>query len=143
MEHPTATTTREAFAALAAGDLEPVFTRMTDDFVMRNDIGAGPWREIHGKDGVLEFWTRWSELFGGTFRQDITDVIGYDDRVVLLLHEHGTAAGTAYDNRAVYVLELSGDRWVGLRTMDMDRENCERFWATVDVPSAPAPLSPG
>jgi ketosteroid isomerase-like protein len=134
VEHPTATTARQAFAALAAGDIEPVFALMTDDFLMLNDIGAGPWREVRGKDGVLDFWTRWNELFDGTFRQDITEVIGYDDRVVMLLHEHGTAAGTPYDNRAIYVLELAGDRWVALRTIDMDRETCEQFWANVDAP---------
>ncbi len=135
MGHPNADMFLNDFAALAAGELAPVFDRMTDDFVMVNDEGAGPWRELHGKAAVLDFWTRWSELFDGTFRQDVTDVFGEDDRVVVFIHEHGTAAGQPYDNRAIYLMRIRDGRYIDLRTMDTDRENVQRFWAAVGVPA--------
>jgi hypothetical protein len=45
MEHANLTRVREAFAALAAGDIEPCFAQMRDDFLNLNGIGAGAWRE--------------------------------------------------------------------------------------------------
>lgn len=134
MEHPTAVQAREIFAALAAGDIGPAFQQMTDDYVMHNDVGAGPWREVHGKEGVLDFWTRWMELFDNSFRQEVLDVLGYDDRVVMIIHETGEVDGVPYDNRAIYLHELRDGRWASLTTTDMDRDNCHRFWAAVPMP---------
>src|SRR4051794_15925897 len=93
MEHPNATFARNLYAALAAGDVATAFDALADDLVLVNDIGAGPWRELRGKQAVLEFWGRWMELFDGTFRQEVMDVIGYDDRIVIVVHETGTAQG--------------------------------------------------
>lgn len=140
MDHPNAVQARAVFAALAAGDIAPAFDLMTDDYVMHNDIGAGPWREVHGKDGVLDFWTRWMQLFDNSFRQEILDVLGYDDRIVMIMHETGQAHGTPYDNRAIYLHELRDGKWASLRTTDMDPENCRRFWAAVPAPD-PAALT--
>jgi ketosteroid isomerase-like protein len=72
MEHPNATFARNLYTALAAGDVATVFDALADDLVMINDIGAGPWRELYGKQAVLEFWGRWMDLFDGTFRTSWT-----------------------------------------------------------------------
>jgi hypothetical protein len=56
MEHPHVTRSREAHAALVAGDIEPCWALMRDEFVNVNDIGAGPLaREprSRGDDAVL------------------------------------------------------------------------------------------
>jgi ketosteroid isomerase-like protein len=128
-EHPNLVRTREAFEALKVGDLEPIMTQTADDIVMVNDLGAGPWRELHGKDAVLGFWYAFAGMFAGTFSQDILGGWGWDDGVLLLIHEHGSANGVAFDNRAVYMLLAGPDgRWSQLRTMDMDRAHLEQFW---------------
>jgi ketosteroid isomerase-like protein len=135
MEHPNLTRVREAFAALAAGDIEPCFAQMRDDFLNLNDIGAGPWRENRGKNATMQFWGEWMELFDNTFRQEILDGIGYDDRVVVIILETGTAQGQAFENRAIYLLELDeAGMWTALRTLDMDHEKIQRFWSAVTVP---------
>jgi ketosteroid isomerase-like protein len=135
MAHPNADMFMNDFAALAAGELAPLFDRTADDIVMVNDEGAGPWRELHGKEQVLDFWTRWTDLFDGTFRQDVTDVFGEDDRVVLFIHEHGTARGQRFDNRAIYLVRIRDGRYIDFRTMDTDREAVAAFWAAVGMPA--------
>lgn len=140
MDHPNAAIARNAFTALAAGDIAPAFALMTDDFLMLNDIGAGPWREVHGKDGVLDFWTRWMELFDNTFAQEMLDVVGYDDRILIVMHETGTVGRVPYDNRALYVIDVRDGTWPAMRTHDMDPDNCRRFWAAVPAPDE-APVS--
>jgi ketosteroid isomerase-like protein len=135
MEHPNVIRFREAHAALAAGDVEPTWALMREDFVNLNDVGAGPWRENRGREAMMQFWGEWAELFDGTFRQEILDATGFDDRVVLIVHETGTVQGHSFDNRAIYLLELDdAGRWTSLRTVDMDLENVRRFWASVTLP---------
>ena len=138
MEHPNATLARNIYAALAASDVATAFDVLSDDLVLINDIGAGPWRELHGKQAVLEFWGRWMELFEGTFRQEVMDVIGYDDRIVLVIHETGTAQGQTFDNRAIYLVGIVDGKWATLRTMDMDHDKIEAFWSAVRVPAVTA-----
>ena len=75
------------------------------------------------------------ELFDGTFRQDVLDVLGYDDRIVLVVHETGTAQGQAFDNRAIYLVGIVDGKWASLRTMDMDHDKINAFWAGVQVPA--------
>jgi ketosteroid isomerase-like protein len=59
--------------------------------------------------------------------------IGYDDRVVITIHETGTAEGQTYDNRAIYLLDVGGGKWTSLRTMDMDHDKINRFWGAVPL----------
>jgi hypothetical protein len=136
MEHPNVTRFRRAHAALVAGDPQPAWDRMREDFLNLNDVGAGPWRENRGREAMFRFWAEWTELFDGTFHQEVLDAIGYDDRVVLVVRETGVAQGQVFDNRAVYLLEIDdAGRWTALRTMDMDHDGIHRFWAAVTVPA--------
>lgn len=74
------------------------------------------------------------ELFDGTFRQDVLDVVGYDDRIVIIIHETGTAQGQPFDNRAIYLVGIEDGKWSSLRTTDMDHDTISTFWAAVRVP---------
>lgn len=138
MEHPNATHVRSVFTAIAAGDIVPAYDAVHEDIHNVNDIGAGPWRETRGREAFFDFFAQFGALFDGTFRQDVLEVIGYDDRVVVVVHETGTAQGNRFDNRAIYLIEIVDGRWTALRTMDMDHDDIERFWAAVVVPDAAA-----
>jgi hypothetical protein len=84
---------------------------------------------------MMQFWGGWMELFDNTFHQEILDGIGYDDRVVVIIRETGTAQGQAYENRAIYLMELDeAGMWTALRTFDMDHEKIRRFWSAITVP---------
>ena len=41
----------------------------------------------------MQFWGEWMELFDNTFRQEILDGLGYDDRVVVIIRETGIVQG--------------------------------------------------
>lgn len=128
-DHPNLGRFRRALEALAQGDVDPTVALLHEDVVMVNDVGAGPWRELRGRDAVLGFWFAFGALFAGTFTQDVLAGWGFDDAIVLLVHERGTARGAEFDNRAVYLLLLDSDgRCTELRTTDVDRAGIERFW---------------
>lgn len=136
MEHPNATQFREVMAAVANGDLAPLVTLLPEEFVNLNDIGAGHWREVHGRDAFLAFFEQFVTYLEGTFRQDLLEVIGYDDRVVAVVHETGTRQGHPFDNRAIYLVDIDDGMWASLRTMDMDHQKIQQFWDAVGMPAA-------
>ena len=53
MEHPAAARFRNQLAAISRGDVAPFYEDTREDFVNFNDIGAGPWRENHGRDAFF------------------------------------------------------------------------------------------
>jgi ketosteroid isomerase-like protein len=132
-EHPNAARYRSAFEQMwQTGDPSAMVGLIDPDVSWSNDIGAGPWREIEGRDQLLEQLGRWGELFEGTFTQELVDVCASDDNVVAILHEQGTARGQRFDNLALYRLELGpSGTYVRVRTYDRDRDAIEGFWSAV------------
>lgn len=132
-EHPNAARAREAFHAFwDDGDLQPMLDAASDDIVWVNDIGAGPFREVRGKDEVVAMQLWWSDFFGGTFRHELIDICASDERVIEVLREVGERDGHVFDNTALYVYEVDPDRpeqFRSLRTYDRDRDNIEAFWS--------------
>ena len=129
--HPQAERARKLFDSLwVDGDMQTVLDAHDDDFVWINDIGAGPFREVRGKDAALAMQMWWFEFFDGTFRHELIDICASDDRVIEVLREVGEKDGHVFDNLALYVYEIGADgRYSSLRTFDRDRENIDAFWA--------------
>jgi ketosteroid isomerase-like protein len=131
-EHPALADVRHAFAAMAAGDVEPVDALMADDILNINDVGAGPWRKNRGKDAVWAFYAAFVEVFGGDFHQDLVDARMWgEDRIVLFAHEHGTAKGVRFDTRAIYELDLRDGKWAA----------CAPWTSTTNAASGSGPRS--
>ena len=132
MEHPNATRIRNLFLAGNAGDLEAADALAADDIVWINDIGAGPWRELIGKQAALEFGMNWQTLFDNTWTYDILDACGSDSSVVLVMREHGTASGHRFDNQTLYHFSLDADgKVVRIQTYDRDRDAIIAFWNAI------------
>lgn len=132
MEHPNATHIRTLFLAANAGDFEAADALTADDIVWINDIGAGPWRELIGRDAVFEFSMAWQTLFDNTWTYDILDACGSDSSVVLVMREHGTARGHHFDNHTLYHFSLDADGKVTrIQTYDRDRDAIAAFWDAV------------
>ena len=140
-EHPNATNYRTAFEQMwQTGDATAMVGLIDPDVTWTNDIGAGPWRDIQGRAQLLEMLGHWSELFDGTFTQQLVDVCGSDDNVVAILQESGTARGQRFANLALYRYEIGPDAtYVRVRTYDRDREALEAFWSAVGPVDSPTP----
>jgi hypothetical protein len=136
-EHPNALRLREILDAIAAGDVEAAYLATHEDLHNVNDIGAGPWREQHGREEFFAFFADFCALFDERpFSQEVLDVLGWDDRVLAVVRETGVAQGQVFDNRAIYLIDLDEDgRWTALRTLDMDQDSLRAFWAAVTVPA--------
>ena len=139
-EHPLATRTRRDFHSLwDDGDFQPALDTLADDVVWVNDIGAGPLRELRGKDEVIAMQLWWFDFFAANFRHELIDVCASDDRVIQVLREIGEKDGQVFDNVALYVFEVDArapNQFRAVRTFDRDRDNIEQFWSNYPEVSA-------
>jgi ketosteroid isomerase-like protein len=128
--HPNFDRTQAALDAARQGDYAPAFDAFTDDVLMENGPGAGPWHRARGKDDLallLEF----TSSLGDTFHQDGRCVYA-DDRVAIsLIHETGTApaATASTTSRSTSTACAQMGQTERLWTVDLDAEHCEAFWA--------------
>jgi hypothetical protein len=123
--------------AAGAGDYGPVFESFDENIIVENGPGAGPWRHAEGRDEFANVLLAFSAFFDGTFQQRGRCIYA-DARVVInLMEETGTTpAGDEFENLAVYVSRVGGDRGVDrLWTVDLDTEACLEFWARNPVDS--------
>jgi len=129
-DHPNFVRTEAALRAMDDGDYDPIFSLFTDDIVVENGPGAGPWRRAQGKDDLGLMLMEFAAFFGDTFRQSGRCIYADDRMSVSVLHETGTApSGDPYDNTGVYVSRLAPDgRADRMITFDLDVEQCEAFW---------------
>lgn len=128
--HPNFVRSQASLDAARQGNYGPAFEDFTDDIVLENGPGAGPWHRAKGKGDVALLLLEFSSALGDTFRQNGRCVYA-DDRVAInLIHETGEApGGDVFDNLAVYVSRLRPDgRTDRVWTVDLDAEHCEEFW---------------
>ncbi len=84
-DHPNAEALRKGYAAFAAGDMETVASLFADDIAW-HQAGDGPLAGVFvGKDAVFGTFGQLVQLTGGTFGQEIHDVVANDDHAVAMV----------------------------------------------------------
>ena len=68
--HPNFDRTQAALNASRQGDYAPAFDALTDDVLMENGPGAGPWHRARGKDDLALLLLEFASSLGETFHQD-------------------------------------------------------------------------
>ncbi len=104
-EHPNAELVRRGYAAFASGDMETVGSLFHDDIVWHSP-GNGPLSgDYEGKDQVFGLFSKLLELSGGTFRQDVHDVVANDEHAVVMVNAAWDEP-KPYAGRAVHVMHV-------------------------------------
>jgi ketosteroid isomerase-like protein len=129
-EHPNFTTTQKVWDAIAAGDFVSGLDVLTDDVVVDNGPGSGPWRHLEGKDAIASFAMQFIPSFQGTWKEEGRCVYADDVMSIALVHETGTApSGDVFDNMAIWVSRFNSDGKVDrIWTTDLGHEQVEEFW---------------
>jgi hypothetical protein len=123
-EHPNAVALRQAYAAMAAGDLPTVLSAFAPDAVM-HIRGNGPISGDHkGIEAITGVLVHGFELTGGTQKLDVREVFADAEHGVVVVHETATRAA---DGVTLDVLETN------LFRFGPDRRVVE-FW---DIPADP------
>ena len=128
--HPNVAKSQEVWDLIREDRAIETLDSVTDDVVIENGPGAGPWRRLSGKDAFIEMALAFPPLFDGTWRQDGRCVYADDQSSIALVHETGTLPnGDAFDNRAIWISRLNDEaQSERIWTVDLDSEACEAFW---------------
>ena len=136
MAHPLESIIREAYASFGRGDVDGYLQACTQDFSF-NVPGAsaisGSWR---GRDGLHELARRAMELTGGSFREEVEDVLANDRHAVVLARHQFVRGGQAKDYRTAHVYEVRDGQLAQCQEQAQDPSVFNDAWGLVQATSA-------
>jgi ketosteroid isomerase-like protein len=98
-EHPNATRIRALFQAFRQADLETILATISENAAWHFPGCRGRLAGTHrGRDQILKFLLDVQTLTDNTFHLELGDVIGNDQRVVVLFRGSGQRNGKTLDN---------------------------------------------
>ena len=97
---------REAYAAFGRGDVDGYLRACTDDFIF-NVPGQGSLAgKFRGAEGLHDLARKAMEDTGGTFREDVEDVLANDQHAVVLARHYFTRHGKPKEYRTAHVYDV-------------------------------------
>jgi uncharacterized protein len=110
MTHPNAALLRRGKEAFLRGDIESASELLADDIVIHTS-GVRPFaREYRGREAFFGYIRQVMELSGGTYRQELHDVIASDDHAVALVIARATRNGRTVEYHSAEVFHISDGR---------------------------------
>jgi ketosteroid isomerase-like protein len=125
--HPNALRLRETYEAFDRGDLGPLFGLMSDD-IEWVDSTIGPLAGTYnGKEQVPQFFARMMDVYAGSLRVQIVDIVANENHGVVLTRESGTTGSQEIAWTSVHVWSFrdgQADRFTNYSSADF-----QKFWA--------------
>jgi ketosteroid isomerase-like protein len=106
MAHPLESTIREAYAAFGRGDVDGYLRPCTADFTFQVPGRGGISGVYIGKPGLYELAGKAMEITGGTFQEEVEDVLANDRHAVVLARHCFTQGGIAKEYRTAHIYEI-------------------------------------
>ena len=129
MPHVTEQTIREAYAAFGRGDLDGYFRLCAENFVFHIPGRGGISGTYSGKAGLYELAGKAMNLSGGTFTEEVEDVLENDAHAVVLTRHRFTRDGTAKDYRTAHVYEIANGQLLRCYEQPRDPAAFADAWA--------------
>jgi len=118
-----------AYAAFARGDVPTVLAALADD-ILWHVPGRGPISgDFRGHAQVLEFFGRFMELSGGTFRIVVDDVLAKGDRVIVLVTESAQRLGRKWSSPQVHAWTVKNGKATVFWQFQGDQQTEDEFWS--------------
>jgi uncharacterized protein len=105
-DHPNATLFREGYAAFGRGDMATLGRLLADDVVWHSPGHNALTGDYTGIPAVLALFGRTFELTGGTFKNDVHDIVANDVHGVALVTVSGSRDGTSMSTRQAHVVHF-------------------------------------
>ena len=128
-DHPNLERARAGYEAFASGDLATVMDLFSDDIVWHsggNNILAGVYE---GKEAVLGYFGRLMQETGGSFKNDIHDLLANDEHGVALVTSSATRGGKSYEENSVHVFHMRDGKVTEYWSFAEDQSLVDEFWA--------------
>lgn len=127
-DHSNLERARAGYQAFATGDMATVNDLLADDIVWHsggNNILTG---DYEGKEAVLGFLARLMQETGGSFKNDVHDILANDDHGVALVTVSGTRGGKSLEGRVAQIFHMRDGRMTEFWTFSEDQDQFDEFW---------------
>ena len=128
MSHSLETIIRKAYAAYGRGDIDGYLHSCTEDFnfnVPGSSALAGSFR---GREGLYELTRRAIEISGGTFSEEVEDVLVNDRHAVLLNRHRFIRDGKPKDYRTAHIYEIRNGKLAACWEHPRDQAELDDAW---------------
>lgn len=128
-DHPNLERAREGYMAFAEGDMDAVSGLMADDIVWHVPGDHRMSGDYQGKQEVLGFFGRLMQETGGTFRNDVHDLLANDEHGVALVQSSASMGGKTVEDRGVHVFHMRDGKMTEFWNMPGDQSAWDDFWS--------------
>ena len=119
---------RAAYAAFARGDVDGYLAACTEDFQFHVPGSSGISGTYSGREGIHDLGRKAMSLTGGTFAEDVEDVLANESHAVVLARHRFTAGGVPRDYRTAHVYDLAGGKLSRCYEQPRDPAAFEAAW---------------
>ena len=128
--HPNAAIVRDGFDRFVQGDVEGLIGLFADDAVWHVPGANAMAGDYRGRDEIVAFLRRTTELTGGTYRVELLWVVADDEHTVAVYRARGDRDdGRSLDIEQAVLIELRDGLWSDIRAQPLDQAAFDAFWA--------------
>jgi ketosteroid isomerase-like protein len=128
-EHPNVELMRRAERAFSEGDRNALMEILSEEIVVHvpgRSVLSGDHR---GRDAVLAFNERIFDLSGGTYENEVHEILATDDHIVVLQRNRARRGTKSLDVNEALVLHPEDGQIVEVWELYMDQLAFDAFWA--------------
>jgi ketosteroid isomerase-like protein len=127
-DHPNLERARAGYEAFAAGDLAAVSDLFSDDIVWHSGGSNVLTGDYKGKEAVLGFFGLLMQESGGSFTNEIHDMLANDEHGVALVTMSATRGGKSFEGNVVHILHMSDGKMTEFWAIPEDQSRYDEFW---------------
>jgi ketosteroid isomerase-like protein len=128
MAHPLEAIIRDAYAAFGRGDIDGYLGACTEDFTFHVPGHGGIAGDYAGRQGLYDLAGKAMSITGGTFHEDVEDVLANDDHAVVLARHRFTRDGALKDYRTAHVYVVRAGRLAQCFEQPRDPDSFDDAW---------------
>jgi uncharacterized protein len=128
-EHANAALTQKGFNAFAAGDMVTMKDLIADDAVW-HVAGRNPHAgDYVGQQAIFGYFGLLMEKSGGTFRNEVVDILASAERTVALTRVHAERDGVRLDTDGMVAFRIRDGQVTEAWSSGFDQYVIDEFWS--------------
>jgi len=108
--HPNEELLKRGYEAFSARDLDTVLSVFADDITWHVGGSSTLSGDYKGHDQVKGFFGGLMEMSGGTFSQEVHDILANDSHGAVMVTFHAERGGRSLDGREVHIWHLANGK---------------------------------
>ena len=129
VEHPNVELMRRAERAFSTGDLDTLSEILSDDVVVHVPGRSALSGDHTGRDALLAYNERIFELSGGTYENEVHDILATDEHIVVLQRNRATRGQKTLDINEALVLHVRAGKIAEVWELYANQRAFDAFWS--------------